>query len=161
MPGRGVSISGISTIYRTSAVPDRLFLRAPIHRCFSASGKCPHKLRQPYRSPYCLPAYPAVRAFLPHKRIFASVCKMPISQGSVCAILERFSAKAEPAYQLVKEAVRESKVIGADETGMNQNGKLGWFRALQSKVVTFISYSTTRGQRLFWPISRMAFQMRH
>lgn len=93
-------------------------------------------------------AYLHTRQYVPFARVsefFASVCNMPISQGSVCAILERFCAKAEPAYQLIKEAVRESKVIGADETGMNENGKLGWFWAWQSKVATFISYSATRG----------------
>ena len=93
-------------------------------------------------------AYLHTRHYVPFARtseFFASVCNMPISQSSVCAILERFSAKAEPAYRLIKEAIRESKVIGADETGMNQNGKLGWFWAWQSKVATFISYSATRG----------------
>lgn len=93
-------------------------------------------------------AYLHTRQYVPFARaseFFGSVCNMPISQGSICAILERFSAKAEPAYQLIKEAIKESKVIGADETGMNENGRLGWFWAWQSKVATFISYSATRG----------------
>lgn len=93
-------------------------------------------------------AYLHTRQYVPFARaseFFASVYNMPISQGTVCAILERFSLKAEPAYQLVKQAVKESKVIGADETGMNENGRLGWFWAWQSKVATFISYSATRG----------------
>jgi transposase len=93
-------------------------------------------------------AYLHTRQYVPFARaseFFGSVCNMPISQGSVCAILERFCAKAGPAYQLIKEAIKESKVIGADETGMNENGRLGWFWAWQSKVATFISYSATRG----------------
>lgn len=93
-------------------------------------------------------AYLHTRQYIPFARtseFFASVCNMPISQGAVCAILRRFSVKAEPAYQLIKEAIKESKVIGADETGMNENGRLGWFWAWQSKVATFISYSATRG----------------
>jgi transposase len=93
-------------------------------------------------------AYLHTRQYIPFARtseFFASVCNMPISQGAVCAILQRFSLKAEPAYRLIKEAVKESKVIGADETGMKENGKLGWFWAWQSKVATFISYSASRG----------------
>ena len=95
-----------------------------------------------------LVAYLHTRQYIPFARtseFFASVCNMPISQGAVCAILERFSVKAEPAYQLIKQAIRESKVVGADETGMNENGKLGWFWAWQSKMGTFISYSASRG----------------
>lgn len=93
-------------------------------------------------------AYLHTRQYIPFARtseFLASVCHMPISQGTVCAILNRFSKKAVPAYQLIKAAVKASKVIGADETGMNANGKLGWFWAWQSKAATFISYAATRG----------------
>lgn len=94
-------------------------------------------------------SYLHTRQYIPFARIsefFTSVCSMPISQGTVCGILERFAAKAGPAYQLIKAAVGRAKVAGLDETGANQNGNLNWFWTWQSKLATFICYSSNRGQ---------------
>ena len=41
------------------------------------------------------------------------------------------------AYRVIKAAIKESKAVGADETGMNESGGLGWFWAWQSKVATY------------------------
>ena len=93
-------------------------------------------------------AYLHIRQYIPFARIsefLGSVYNMPISAGSVCAILERFATKAEPAYMLIKEAISEAEVVGADETGMKNNGKLGWFWTWQSKLATYIAYSPNRG----------------
>lgn len=93
-------------------------------------------------------AYMHARQYIPFARIselFASVYNMPISTGAVCAILERFAIKSAPAYQLIKEAVAGAKVVGADETGMKNNGKLGWFWTWQSLLATYIAYSPNRG----------------
>ncbi|MGJ1274230.1 IS66 family transposase [Sphingobacterium siyangense] len=93
-------------------------------------------------------AYLHTRQYMPLARIsefFSSVYGMGISQGTVCGILERFAQKALPAFALVKQAVSRSRVIGADETGMRENGKLNWFWTWQSKFATYITASNNRG----------------
>lgn len=92
-------------------------------------------------------AYLHTRQYMPFARIsefFTSVCAMPISQGTVCGILDRFAAKSLPAMGLIKKAVMRAAVIGSDETGAKQNGKLNWFWTWQSQLATFISYSPNR-----------------
>ena len=92
-------------------------------------------------------AYLHTRQYIPFKRIsefFSSVCAMPISQGTVCGILERFVIKASPAMGLIKNVLMGATVVGSDETGARQNGKNKWFWTWQSKHATFIAYSNKR-----------------
>lgn len=129
------------------------------HRVYRAVCSCGHQTLSTFPAGVSAPisyghqtealiSYLHTRQYIPFARIsefLTSVCSMPISQGTVCGILERFAAKAEPAYQLIKTAVGRANVVGADETGANQNGKLNWFWTWQSKFATFISYSSNRG----------------
>lgn len=64
-------------------------------------------------------------SILPVARIaehFGVLYNMPISQGTVCNMLERFASKAIPAYELIK-----TKVMGVDKTKMKINGDKNWF----------------------------------
>lgn len=70
---------------------------------------------------------------------------MPISQGTVSGILDRFAKKSLPALELIKQTVCKSTVVGADETGMKQNGQLNWFWTWQNKLATYIVASANRG----------------
>lgn len=93
-------------------------------------------------------AYLHTRQYIPLARIsefFSSVYGMGISQGTVCGIIDRFAQKALPAFALIKQAISNAKVIGADETGMKENGKLNWFWSWQSKFATYITASKNRG----------------
>ena len=93
-------------------------------------------------------AYLHTRQYISLARIsefFRSIYGIGISQGTICGILDRFSAKALPAFALIKTAVQGAKVIGADETGMKENGKLNWFWTWQSKNATYITASKNRG----------------
>jgi transposase len=93
-------------------------------------------------------AYMHTRQYIPFERMgeyFRDVCNLPISQGAICNILERFAIKAYPAYQLIATKVENSNVVGADETGAKVNGKTGWFWTWQSKLATFITFSNNRG----------------
>lgn len=93
-------------------------------------------------------AYMHTRQYIPFERMseyFSDVCNMPISQGSICDILERFAQKAAPAYQLIANKVEASEVVGSDETGAKVNGKKGWFWTWQNKLATFIVFSNNRG----------------
>jgi transposase len=93
-------------------------------------------------------AYIHTRQYLPFERMseyFKDVCNLPISQGTICNLLDGFALKTQPAYDLIAQKVSNEKVVGADETGIRVNGKNGWFWTWQSKFVTFVVFSKDRG----------------
>ncbi|HBX84291.1 MAG TPA: hypothetical protein DEH40_06250 [Marinilabiliales bacterium] len=70
------------------------------------------------------------RQYVPFERMsecFMDICNLPISQGAICDILDRFAGKAFPTSQLIAKQVENSKVVGSDETGAKVNGKTGRF----------------------------------
>lgn len=129
------------------------------HRIFRSVCKCGHQTETVFPAGINSPisygpnieatiAYLHTRQYIPFERMseyFSDVCNLPISQGAICDILERFAQKATPAYQLIAQKVEDSHVIGSDETGAKVNGKNGWFWTWQSKSATFITYSDNRG----------------
>ena len=70
---------------------------------------------------------------------------LPISEGGIHELLNRLAQKAAPAYQMIKEKIASSKVVGADETGCKINGIKSWMWAWQNDLVTFIAPSFNRG----------------
>jgi len=60
-------------------------------------------------------------------------------------LLKRLASKRVDAYEIIRQKVLSSGVIGTDETGMKVNGKKYWFWTWQSKFTTFIAASTNRG----------------
>jgi transposase len=93
-------------------------------------------------------AYMHTRQYLPFERMseyFKDVCNLPISQGTICNLLDGFALKAQPVYDLIAQKVSNEKVVGADETGIRVNGKNGWFWTWQSKFATFVVFSKNRG----------------
>lgn len=93
-------------------------------------------------------AYLHTRQYIPFERMseyFSDVCNLPISQGAIYDILERFAQKATPAYSLIANEVQSGNVVGSDETGAKVNGKNGWFWTWQNKLATYIAFSKNRG----------------
>jgi len=93
-------------------------------------------------------AYLHTRQYLPFARMsefFNDFCNLPISQGTICNLLDKFAKKALPAYELIAQKLQEEKVVGSDETGVKINGKKGWFWTWQNKFMTYIVYSENRG----------------
>lgn len=129
------------------------------HRVFSKTCLCGHQTTASFPSGVNAPisygpkttaliAYLHTRQYVPLARIsefFNSVYSMPISQGTVSGILDRFAKKSLPALELIKQTVCKSTVVGADETGMKQNGQLNWFWTWQNKLATYIVASANRG----------------
>ena len=72
---------------------------------------------------------------------FNDVCNLPISQGTICNLLEGYALKAKPAYDLIAQKEQNEKVVGTDETGIKVNGKNGWFQTWQSIFATFVVFS--------------------
>lgn len=97
-----------------------------------------------------LVAYLSVRQYMPYQRIsefFTNVFELPISEGSVDNLLERFKNKVYPAYELIKTQIEQATVVGSDETGVKIDGKKGWIWSWQNSFNTFLSVSLNRGKQ--------------
>jgi len=92
--------------------------------------------------------YLNVRQYLPFKRLqemLHDVFAIAISEGGLHCLLNRLASKGADAYEMIREKVLNSQVIGTDETGMKVNGKQYWFWTWQNKRATFIAASNNRG----------------
>jgi transposase len=95
-----------------------------------------------------LVAYFHARHYLPVRRmkeLFNDVFNTPISTGGICQLINRFANKTTPVYNLIKEKLMNSDLVGSDETGCKVNGKLHWFWTWQSPLLTYITHSPNRG----------------
>lgn len=93
-------------------------------------------------------AYLHTRQYLPFARMsefFADFCNLPISQGTICNLLEKFSQKALPSYNAIAKKLESEEVVASDETGIRINGEKGWFWTWQNRLLTYIVFSTNRG----------------
>ena len=93
-------------------------------------------------------SYLHTRQYLSFNRIqefLNTACGLAISEGGVHCLLKRFTAKALPFYEEIKNRIFHSDVVGTDETGVKVNGKKHWFWAWQNKQLTFIVHSANRG----------------
>ncbi len=87
------------------------------------------------------------RQYLPFVRmqeVFNDVFNIDISEGGIHYLLNRFADKTTPVYQLIKQRVANSEIIGADETGVKINGDKHWYWTWQTPKLTFITHSKNR-----------------
>ena len=92
--------------------------------------------------------YLNVRQYLPFKRLqemLHDFLGTKISEGGLHCLLDRLASKGTDAYELIRQSVLNSSVIGTDETGMKVNGKKHWFWTWQNNHATFIAASANRG----------------
>lgn len=93
-------------------------------------------------------AYMNARHYLPVARsaeFLNDIFKVPISTGGICYLLNKAKQKAMPAYQSIRQFVLIQRIIGADETGVNINGKNNWAWVFQNPRATFIAIHEKRG----------------
>jgi len=127
-----------------------------VYRCMCTCGKmvesefpdgvdCPVRYGKNIET---LIGYLNVRQYLPFKRLqemLHDLFAIPISEGGLHYLLNRLASKGVDAYELIRQKVLNSLVVGTDETGMKVNGIKYWFWTWQNKQVTFIAASTNRG----------------
>ena len=92
--------------------------------------------------------YLSVRQYLPFKRLqemLNDIFKVKISEGGLHWLLNRLASKGVDAYEMIRQNVLHSRVIGTDETGVKINGKKHWFWTWQNERATFITASANRG----------------
>jgi len=148
---------------------------APIvteHQLFDKRCKCVHINKASYPmgitasvsyggNVQALIAYFCIRQFTPIKRtseIFTNVFAVPISTGGVDYILNKVKSKSDATYESIRQSVLKNKVIGADETGVNINGKNHWAWTFQNEKATFIAIHPNRGYAAIEQIMPEGFQ---
>ena len=92
--------------------------------------------------------YLSVRQYLPFKRLqemLNDIFAVQISEGGLHWLLNRLASKGVDAYEMIRQNVLHSRVIGTDETGVKINGKKHWFWTWQNNRATYIVSSTNRG----------------
>ena len=97
-----------------------------------------------------LTAYLNVRQYMPFGRIqefYSKIMGLEISQGGIVGLLQRFTGKALPMYQEIKNRIEKAACLGTDETGAKINGKTHWFWTWQNEALTFIVQSPSRGYK--------------
>ena len=67
-----------------------------------------------------------------------------LSEGTIFNIIKSMSKKASPVYEIIKERIASSKVVGGDETGIKINGDKAWFWVFQNSLYTFIKAAYSR-----------------
>jgi transposase len=95
-----------------------------------------------------LVGYLHCRQYLPFDRMrefFNTAYNLPISEGGIHELLKRLATKALPAYEMIKEKIASSKVVGSDETGLKINGQKCWVWTWQNDKATYIAPSDNRG----------------
>ena len=88
------------------------------------------------------------RQYLPFNRmreLLNDTFGLSISEGGIHELLNRLAQKATPAYDMIKEKIGSSKVVGTDETGCKINGVKSWMWTWQNELATFIAPSFNRG----------------
>jgi transposase len=98
-----------------------------------------------------LTVYHNIYQYIPFKRLqhfFAHICNLPLSVGTLENIVVRMAQKAQPAWDGFRQTLEQSKAVGSDETGAKVNGKKQWIWVWQSRIITFLAISASRGAAL-------------
>jgi transposase len=80
--------------------------------------------------------------------VLQDVLDIPISEGGAVAIIERAGEAAQPEAEVIGEQVRQSKVIGSDETSARVNGRNWWEWVFQSPAGEYHLIVPSRGQNV-------------
>jgi transposase len=72
-----------------------------------------------------------------------------ISQASIQRAARLCSARLVRCEQRIKAAIRDSAVIGADETGIRINGSNAWVHVARTEQLTHLAPYSKRGQAAF------------
>ena len=91
--------------------------------------------------------YLSVYQYMPSNRIkkyLKDIMNIPISEGTIYNIIESMSNKATPIYEVIKEKIATSKVVGGDESGVKIDGGKAWFWVFQNSLYTFIKVAYSR-----------------
>ena len=78
-------------------------------------------------------------------RLFETIFGLHISEGSVSNMLNAMRKLSKTPYEMIRRQVAAGKVAGADETGVNVNGRNSWLWAFQNAAATCLAFDGSRG----------------
>ncbi len=73
---------------------------------------------------------------------------MRISQGTLANIVREMLDKSRPAIKLIERLIKESSVVGFDESDCYVNGKLNWSWIEQTTYMTLVFRGAGRGAKV-------------
>jgi len=86
---------------------------------------------------------------IPYKRlceILRDVFDLSLSEGSIYNMLRSVQSAGATLYEQIRSRIESSPVVGADETGVNINGKQHWQWSFQTDKLTYIYPDACRGK---------------
>lgn len=129
------------------------------HRIYSTVCPCGKEHRSSYPKEASAPisygnsveaaiGYLSVGQYMSMERIaafFEQVLNIKLSQGTISNKIASLAKRCKPFYELIRDRIEHSKVVGADETGCVVNGKKWWMWTWQNDRLTYIAASESRG----------------
>ncbi len=92
--------------------------------------------------------YLSAYQFLPYQRLaetFSELFNCPLSQGTLANFIKRGGKKAAQAMEPIREALIQSKIAHADETGCTLNGKRHWLHVFCTTRLSCFHIDNKRG----------------
>ena len=86
---------------------------------------------------------------IPFKRLtdlMHNLFGLSMSQGTISNILTRMRKKAQFSYEKIRQEVEKGPVVGADESGINVNGKNNWMWTFQTEAATYLVMDERHGK---------------
>ena len=71
-----------------------------------------------------------------------------ISAGTLQNIFNEIKSSLESEYFKIKEDIRNSDIVGADETGFKLNGEKWWIHVYRTEKETLFTHSKSRGHKV-------------
>ena len=145
-----VDLPPVSPIY----IEHRSHLKICPFCSFQNRGSFPEGLQAPIQYGVRIEAmtgYLSIYQSLPCKRIgqlFKDFFGLRLSTGSVDTFLDNLAEKSHSVYENICARIRQSEVVGSDETGCRVNGKKHWFHVWQTQLLTFIVSFASRGHKV-------------
>jgi len=97
-----------------------------------------------------LVSYLSVYQYVPYarlKELLSQIFNIHLSEGTIENLLLKASSKAKPIYHRIKEELKQSSVVGSDETGAKANGRKIWIWTWQNLLNTYLISSESRGYK--------------
>jgi len=80
------------------------------------------------------------------RKILRDILDIPISGGTIKQIIRQFAAKTGQTVERIKENLRASHILNADETGGRIAGRTEWFHVASNAQYTLVTAHRKRGR---------------
>lgn len=82
------------------------------------------------------------------QQYLSSFYDLSLSEGEMVSILDHVANKGKTDYEEIKDRVRSSKVVYADETGNRENGRNGYTWSFSTNTDQLLLYRKSRSKRI-------------